>query len=105
MTTMIAAFCRVATMLLIALFLVLGASAARAISPEVVHDLALGENEEKVKAISSLVASGEPGALELLQAFVDGEVQTAGDQVLRIRSGTAIDLVTGNKVEPIPATL
>ncbi len=80
-------------------------SRALALSPETVHDLALGENEQKVKAIAAVVAAADPGALELLQAFVEGEVQTAGDQVLRVKDGKAIDLVTGSKVDPVPANV
>ncbi len=44
---------------------------ARALPPELVHDLALGENEEKVKAIAALVASGDAGALPLLQSLAE----------------------------------
>jgi len=75
---------------------------AHAIAPEVVRDLAQGENDAKVKAIAAVVASGEGGALPLLQALHDGEVQTAGDRVLQVRGATAIDLVTGKAIEPMP---
>jgi len=78
------------------------ALSARALAPELVHDLALGENEEKVKAIAALVASGDPGALPLLQSLLNGEVQTAGEQVLRVKDGAAVDLATGAKVDPLP---
>ena len=36
---------------------------ARAVAPGILHDLAFGENDDKVKAISALVASGDPQAL------------------------------------------
>jgi len=75
---------------------------AHAIPTEVVRDLALGENDAKVKAIAAVVASGEGGALPLLQALHDGEVQTAGDRVLQVKGATAIDLVTGKAIEPMP---
>jgi urea transport system permease protein len=101
----LANICRSMVVAIVALFATLGGSDALAVSPQVIHDLALGENDDKIKAIGGLVASGEPGALELLQAFLDGEVQTAGDQVLRVKDATALDLVTGKKVEPPPATL
>jgi len=78
-------------------------SPAYAIAPELIHDLALGENEEKVKAISALVASGDPQALPVLQSLLAGEVQTVGETtVLRVKEGIATDLATGAKVEPLP---
>ena len=79
------------------------ALAANAIAPEVIHDLALGDSEEKVKAIGALVASGDPQALPLLQSLLAGEVQTVGDTtVLRVKGGVGTDLSTGAKVEPLP---
>jgi urea transport system permease protein len=80
----------------------LHAAFAHAIAPELIRDLALGENDAKVKAIGALVASGDEGALVLLQSLANGEVQTAGETVLRVKDGAAIDLVTGSKVEPLP---
>jgi len=92
---------------LVTVFAVLGAAAtfaayAHAIAPELVHDLALGENDEKVKAIAAVVASGDAAALPLLQSLLAGEVQTAGETVLRVRDGAAVDLATGAKVDPLP---
>ncbi len=78
------------------------AMSAGALAPELVHDLALGENEAKVKAIAALVASGDAGALPLLQSLLNGEVQTAGETVLRVKDGVAIDLATGAKIDPLP---
>ena len=93
---------RIAAILAISCCAALPALSARALAPELVHDLALGENEEKVKAIAALVASGDPGALPLLQSLLNGEVQTAGEKVLRVKDGAAIDLATGAKVDPLP---
>jgi len=88
--------------LVIVLSSVLCLSGAQAIAPELVRDLALGENEAKVKAIAVVVAGGEAGALSLLQALQDGEVQTAGDRVLQVKDNVATDLVTGAAVQPLP---
>ncbi len=93
---------RVAAILAISCCAALAAQSVRALAPELVHDLALGENEEKVKAIAALVASGDPGALPLLQSLLNGEVQTAGERVLRVKDGAAVDLATGAKVDPLP---
>ncbi len=40
----------------------------------------------------------------MLQALSDGEVQTAGEQVLWIKDGKATDLATGKDVTPMPAS-
>jgi len=78
-------------------------SPAYAVAPELIRDLALGQNEEKVKAITALVASGDPQALPVLQSLLAGEVQTVGETtVLRVKDGVATDLSTGAKVEPLP---
>jgi urea transport system permease protein len=95
------------TLCLLAVALGLAASTASgqspAVSPEVVRDLALGENDAKVKALSTLAATGGPEALELLRALAKGEIQTVGEQqVLRIKDGKATDLLTGQAVAPLP---
>ena len=78
-------------------------SPAYAVAPELIRDLALGQNAEKVKAITALVASGDPQALPVLQSLLAGEVQTVGETtVLRVKDGVATDLSTGAKVEPLP---
>ena len=77
-------------------------SAAHAIAPEVVRDLAFGGNDAKVKAIGALAAGSVEDALPLLQALQDGELQTAGEAVLRVREAAAVDLVTGARVAPLP---
>jgi urea transport system permease protein len=85
--------------------LLLGAMSLRAhaVAPEAVRDLALGDNDAKAKAIGALAASGDAAALPLLQALLDGQVQTVGDaQVLLIKDGVAKDLASGQTVAPLP---
>jgi len=93
---------RVVAIIAISCCAALPSLSALALPPELVHDLALGENEEKVKAIAALVASGDAGALPLLQSLLSGEVQTAGETVLRVKDGTATDLATGARIDPLP---
>ncbi len=81
---------------------VLAAANATAIAPEAVRDLALGDYDAKVAAIEALSTSGDAGALTVLQAFADGDVQVAGDRVLLVKNGQAIDLATGKAVAPLP---
>jgi hypothetical protein len=79
-----------------------GPCAALTVTPELAKDLALGENDAKVQAIGALVALGNAAALAVLQALSDGEVQTAGEQVVWIKDGKATDLATGKVVMPLP---
>src|SRR5881394_2440971 len=53
--------------------------AAAAIAPETIRDLAFGESDARGKAIAAIVASGDASALPLLQAVLDGDVKTAGE--------------------------
>ena len=78
------------------------ATGAKAIAPEILRDLAFGENDAKVAAVAGLVATAEAGGLAVLQALLDGEVQISGQQVLQVRNGTAVDLATGQAVTPLP---
>ena len=71
-----------------------------------VRDIALARADAKVTAIRALGSSGDPAALALLQALLDGEVQTVDDkEVLLVKGDTATDLLTGKAVSPVPADL
>lgn len=79
-------------------------SAAAAIAPQTVRELAFGESDAKIEAIGALTASGDADALPLLQALLDGNVQTVGEeQVLLVNGDAATDLLTGKSVSPLPA--
>ncbi|HSS71553.1 MAG TPA: urea ABC transporter permease subunit UrtB [Casimicrobiaceae bacterium] len=82
-------------------------SASAAIDPQTIRDLAFGESDAKIKAIGALTASGDPDALPLLQALLDGELQTVGaEQVLRVSGAgaeaPAVDLITGKALRELP---
>jgi len=82
-------------------------SAVAAIDPETIRALAFGESDDKIKAIGALATGGDPDALPLLQALLDGQVQTVGENdVLLIKGAgseaTATDLLTGKALVPIP---
>src|SRR5207244_3347444 len=88
---------------LAAVLLVASSSTVAAVAPETVRDLAFGESDVKIKAIGSLLASGDESASSLLEALVAGEVQTVGDdRVLQVKGDTATDLLTGKAVSPLP---
>jgi urea transport system permease protein len=81
----------------------LGPGGARAMTSELVHELAFGESDAKLKALATLVAANDAQALPLLQGLVDGEIQTTADQrVLRVKGDDAIDVLTGLAVKPLP---
>ncbi len=86
-----------------ALAAALSMSGAWSLPVDVVSELAFGDSDAKVKAIGALIAGGDPAALPLLQAAIDGELQTVGTQRVLIVSGDrATDALTGQVVTPLP---
>ena len=86
--------------------LVWATQAGAAIAPGTIRDLAFGESDARGKAIAAIVASGDAQALPLLQAVLDGEIKTAGeDRVLQVKGDAATDLLTGKSVTPVPDNL
>src|SRR6185295_10482014 len=95
-----------AVRLVVALVFASCARLAWALPADVVHDLALGESDERAKAIGALVTGGDAGALPLLQAMIEGNVKTVGDKtVLIVKDGKATDAATGEAVTPLPDNL
>ena len=79
---------------------------AAAIAPDAIRDLAFGESDVRGKAIGAIASRGDAEALALLQAVLDGEVKTAGeDRVLWVKGNEATDLLTGKAVKPLPDNL
>jgi len=77
-----------------------------AIAPQIIHDLAFGEGDARDNAIAALVASGDPRALPLLDAWRNGAVRTQGtDRVLLVNGDAAIDAFTGAAVVSVPSDL
>ncbi len=76
---------------------------AHALDTDTVQKLALGGSDEQVAAIAALVADDDSRAKLLLQAFANGEVQTAGERVLIVTHDNAVDAFTGAKIVPLPA--
>ncbi len=93
---------------LFALALVVGVCfsslSAAALDATLVGKLAFGDNDEKVAAIRAFVEKGESAAAPMLAALADGQLQTAGEQVLIVRDEVGIDAVTGETVTPLPET-
>ena len=86
-----------------ALAMAMSATLAWALPADVVKELAFGDGDARGKAIGALVAGGDAAALPLLQALMDGDVQTVGeDRVLIVKGDAAVDAVTGAAVTPLP---
>jgi urea transport system permease protein len=81
---------------------ILPAAPARALDPAVVAKLASDDSAARLEAIDALAASGEEGALTLLQALVDGEVQITPDSRVVIVSDRVLDAVTLAPLDPAP---
>ena len=79
-----------------------GPDAAFALDSAAVTKLGFGDSDEKVEAISALVAEADPRAAAILEALGNGDLQTAGKQVLIVKDGKATDAVTGAAVSPVP---
>jgi urea transport system permease protein len=87
------------------LLLVLAAPAlpAPAIAPAQIEKLALGEYDDKIKALNELLAADDESALDFLQALHDGAVQVAGGkQVLFVKDNAGVDAVSGKSLSSLP---
>src|SRR5215208_4787911 len=57
-------------------------------------------------AISAVAASGNPLALDVIQALQDGRLQWGGDEVCsKDKAGVILDAATGKRVTAAPADL
>jgi urea transport system permease protein len=93
--------------LFLLLLTLLLARSTYALTPEITRDLALGDNEAKLKAIATIVEARDADGAKLLQALLDGEVQTVGEsQVLRVTTvngtTTVTDLLLGQALPSPP---
>src|SRR2546430_17332758 len=81
----------------------LASSAMAAIAPQTIRDLAFGEGDDKIRAIGALSASDDPQALPLLQALLDGEMQTVGEgHVLLVQGEKASDRLPAKQETLLP---
>ena len=89
----------------LALFCACWIGHALALTPELVHDLALGESDARDHAIAQIIARGDATALPLLKGLHDDtvRVEQGTNRVLLIDGASAVDATTGATVSPLPA--
>ncbi len=83
------------TLLLAGLWL---ATAARALTPEQVRDMAVGDNDARAEAIARSAGMADAALPGFLQALLDDEVKTAGERVFVVREDKTVDASTGQPV-------
>ncbi|MFM7524329.1 MAG: urea ABC transporter permease subunit UrtB [Betaproteobacteria bacterium] len=70
-------------------------SSAFALSSNEAKQLATGETDTRIKTLSQLVSRADESAYRLIKAMTEDSVKIAGDRVLIIEDGKAIDAVSG----------
>ena len=78
------------------------AGSAHALTPVEVRAIATGETDARIEALNKAVADGDDRTAAFIQALADDAVKVAGDKVLLVRDGKAIDPATG-AASPLPA--
>ncbi len=80
-------------LLLCALFCI--ATGASALSATEAKAIATGETDTRIEALNKAVTNGDDTIAAFIQAMADDAVKVAGDKVLIVKDGKAIDPVTG----------
>jgi urea transport system permease protein len=75
-------------------------------SPELVMQIATGDNDAKIAALNAIAASADPEARPLLEALRDDNLKSlAGKQAIIYDGETATDAITGAKLTKAPEEL
>jgi urea transport system permease protein len=69
-----------------------------AITPEVAKSISIGENDDRIAALSRALATPDEGLVRLVDAMLDDAVKIADGRVLIVRDGKAIDAATGAEI-------
>jgi len=76
---------------------------AFAIAPALLHDLAFGDGDARDAAIGAILASGDPRALSVLEAWRDGRARhDANQRLFLVVNDGWLDAATGAAVSPAP---
>jgi len=86
------------------LCLLLGCMLAQARpSPELIKQIAFGDNDAKIAALNTLASTADPESRPLLQALSDDSLKTLNNEEVIIYDGeTATDAITGTAVKSDP---
>jgi urea transport system permease protein len=76
---------------------------AHAVDADALRKLAGGDADEKSEAIAALVAEADPKTIPLLQALLEGEMQSSGDLVLVVKGDRITDALSGETLASAPA--
>ena len=79
-------------------------TAAHALTPESARAISVGENDDRIKALAAALTKPDPELSRLIDALISDSVKIAGDKVLIVTDGKAIDAVSGAD-SPLPATV
>src|SRR4051812_2130361 len=86
--------------LLLCCFLLCAPLLTFALTPQQAKAIADGDSDDRIAALNKVVADGEPGIADFLQALLDDAVKVAGDKVYIVHGDKAVDASTGQ-----PATV
>ena len=70
-------------------------SCAHALTQQEARAIAVGESDARISALSQAITTADNKTAAFIQALVDDAVRIAGDKVLIVKDGAAIDAVTG----------
>ena len=76
---------------------------AIALTSDTAKRIAVGENDDRIKALSDALTNPDEALARLIDALLDDSAKVAGDAVLLVNNGKAIDAATG-AATTLPAT-
>ena len=79
-------------------------TSAHALTPQSAKGIAAGENDDRIKALADALANPDAALARLIDALLDDSAKVAGDTVLIVTDGKAIDAATG-ATAAVPATV
>ena len=90
-------------LLLLVMACLLSCAGAQALTPAQVRAIAAGETDDRVAALNTAAAAGDPGLAVFVKALLDDAVKVTPDQVLVVDGEKVTDAATG-KAATLPET-